>query len=405
MRFYDLLVLSTRMFKAKTSRTLLTILGMGIGIGAILFLVSLGYGIQKTILERITTADSLLTLDVTSKSDSNAKLDGDSISKIKSQPGIAEISPALKYNAQVKVGDVSSELSSVITTPAYLRLSGIKMEQGAGLSDNSPENIVIASSVARLFGKNPGELVGQELQFTFFIPDENNPQPVDFGGSNIGTIEYESDKKFKVVGIVNEERNNVYINYNSLPDLNSKVLTSLKVKCQSSGDIETVRSSLINAGYNVSSLSQTVDQLNKVFTVVKIVLMLFGIIALVVSAIGMFNTMTIALLERTEEIGIMKSIGASDMTIYVIFIMESTIMGFLGGIFGIAIGWLEGKIFNSIINFIATHFGGEKVSLFYSPLWFILTIIAFSAFVGFITGVIPAQRAARTDPLEALRYK
>lgn len=133
--------------------------------------------------------------------------------------------------------------------------------------------------------------------------------------------------------------------------------------------------------------------------------MLFGIIALLVSAIGMFNTMTIALLERTEEIGIMKSIGASDMTIYIIFVMESTIMGFLGGIFGIVIGSIEGAIFNTLVNLIATHFGGEKVSLFYSPLWFVLTILAFSAFVGFTTGVIPARRAAKTDPLEALRYK
>jgi ABC-type antimicrobial peptide transport system permease subunit len=133
--------------------------------------------------------------------------------------------------------------------------------------------------------------------------------------------------------------------------------------------------------------------------------MLFGIIALIVSAIGMFNTMTITLLERTEEIGIMKSIGASDRMISLMFIMEAAIMGFLGGVVGIIIGFLEGETFNFLVNLIATNFGGEKVDLFYSPLWFVMSIIIFSAFVGFLTGLAPARRASKIDPLEALRYK
>ncbi|HHE46006.1 MAG TPA: FtsX-like permease family protein, partial [Candidatus Moranbacteria bacterium] len=125
----------------------------------------------------------------------------------------------------------------------------------------------------------------------------------------------------------------------------------------------------------------------------------------VVSAIGMFNTMTITLLERTEEIGIMKSIGASDTMISLMFVMEATIMGFLGGVMGIVIGLLEGEAFNIMVNLIATHFGGERVNLFYSPIWFVLSIIIFSIFVGFLTGVIPARRASKIDPLDALRYK
>ena len=115
--------------------------------------------------------------------------------------------------------------------------------------------------------------------------------------------------------------------------------------------------------------------------------------------------MTITLLERTEEIGIMKSIGASDMSISMMFFMEAAIMGFLGGCAGILIGWLGGLGFNTVINFIAARFGGEKVSLFYSPLWFVLSILVFSAVVGFLTGLTPARRASKIDPLDALRYK
>jgi putative ABC transport system permease protein len=166
-----------------------------------------------------------------------------------------------------------------------------------------------------------------------------------------------------------------------------------------------VRAAVVEKGLIASSISDIVDQANKVFSVVQIVLMMFGVIALVVSAIGMFNTMTITLLERTEEIGIMKAIGASNTAIWLMFISEATMMGFLGGFGGVIIGYLEGEAINLIINLIATRFGGERVDLFYSPLWFVSTIIIFGAFVGFLTGIFPARKASKIDALDALRYK
>ena len=156
-----------------------------------------------------------------------------------------------------------------------------------------------------------------------------------------------------------------------------------------------VRDAILAEGLLVSSLSDTVDQANQIFRIVQLVLFLFGIIALIVSAIGMFNTMTIALLERTEEIGIMKSIGASDFSISMMFVMESSIMGFLGGLGGVVIGILGGEIFNRIINFIASRFGGQAVRLFYIPLWLGTAIIAFSSFGGLITVFSPALLSSK----------
>jgi putative ABC transport system permease protein len=131
----------------------------------------------------------------------------------------------------------------------------------------------------------------------------------------------------------------------------------------------------------------------------------FGVIALIVSAIGMFNTMTIALLERTTEIGVMKSIGASDLNISMIFATEATIMGFLGGLGGVVMGLATGNFFNILINTVAVRFGGEKLDLFYTPLWFIIIIISFGTIVGLMTGIIPARRASKIDPLDALKNK
>jgi ABC-type antimicrobial peptide transport system permease subunit len=126
--------------------------------------------------------------------------------------------------------------------------------------------------------------------------------------------------------------------------------TKLKVKCTSTQVLDRVRARYRAKGFAASSISETIDQANKVFSAIQIVLMVFGMIALIVSAIGMFNTMTIALLERTEEIGIMKAIGASRGSISLMFVMESTLMGFLGAVGGVILGMIEGEILNFFIN-------------------------------------------------------
>lgn len=401
MKFIDIFKLSTRMFKARTSRTLLTILGMSIGIGAILFLVSLGYGLQKTLLERITTSDSLLTLDISEAKSGIVSLDREMVNKMKEMPGVDEVSPAFQLNTQGHIDELSADIIAFGSKPSFLKLGGYKASMGSLINDEEINGVVISTAVAQLFGKTPEELMGKEMTFTFFIPKtedvEGNLQ------SNFDLVN--SDKKFKIIGAIEGEDNIVYLNSAFLDDLKIEKYGQVKVKAKTNSEMNAIRDIILEQGLLVSSLSDTVDQANQIFKIIQIILMLFGIIALVVSAIGMFNTMTIALLERTEEIGIMKSIGASDISISIMFFMESAIMGFLGGLSGVVIGYMGGEAFNWIINFIAVRFGGEKVDLFYSPPIFVLSIIIFSAIVGLFTGLVPARRASKIDPLDALRYK
>lgn len=408
MKFIDLFKMSTRMFKARTSRTLLTILGMSIGIGAILFLVSLGFGLQDTLLSRITTSDSLLTLDISEAKSGIVFLDNDLVKKIQEMPGVEEVSPSFQVNTQGHLEDLSADLAVTGIKPSFLKLGGLKASSGKLINDEDPDGIVINSAVSQVFGKSPDEMLGKEMTFTFFIPkkkevgeNQNQQQEV----LETETERIESKKVFKIVGIIEGEENVVYINAAALNELQMNRFSWLKVKCKTTQQMGEIRDTILEYGLLVSSLSETVDQAKKIFKVVQIVLMLFGIIALVVSAIGMFNTMTIALMERTEEIGIMKSIGASDTHISIMFFLEASIMGFLGGVSGVTIGWLGGKTFNTLINFVASRFGGEKVSLFSSPVWLVVGILISSAVVGFATGIVPARRASKTDPLDALRYK
>jgi putative ABC transport system permease protein len=119
----------------------------------------------------------------------------------------------------------------------------------------------------------------------------------------------------------------------------------------------------------------------------------------------MFNTMTVTLLERTKEIGIMRCIGASPNDVKLLFVSESIVVGFLGGLSGIVMGVVFGFAMNITLNVLATQFGGKSVYLFTFPIWFLSFIAIFSASVGYLTGIFPARRAAKLNPLDAIRYE
>ncbi|MFZ2187339.1 MAG: ABC transporter permease [Candidatus Moraniibacteriota bacterium] len=399
MKLSDAFSLSTRMFKARKMRTALTILGMSVGIGAVLFLVSLGYGLQKALLDRITTADSLVTLDVTEANAALVPINRDMVGRIRSLEGVTEVSPASRLTAQGMLGDISLDLAVVATNPNFMKLSGFRLDRGSMMNDADPYGILISSALAKVLEKDGETILEKSIELTFFVPrvdKESTQEKLDKIGSEQG---------YKVIGILPSEENIIFVHATSLPADAIDHYSQLKVKCQSSATMQAVRDKIMEEGLLVSSLSDTVDQANKIFSIVQIVLMSFGVVALVVSAIGMFNTMTITLMERTEEIGIMKSIGASDGSISTLFLWESVIMGLLGGLGGVALGLIGGHGLNIAINFLAVRLGGTSVNLFYTPNWFILLIVVFAAFVGFLTAIVPARRASQIDPLDALRYK
>jgi putative ABC transport system permease protein len=378
-------------------------MGMGVGIGAILFLVSLGYGLQKTLLEKITTSDSLLTLDVAESKSVAVSLDSNAVDEIQKLDGVAEVSKSFSLSSQGQMNNLSADLISVGIDPTFLRLGGIKVSKGETLNDEKIDNVIITSSVAQIFGSDEDSVLGQEINISFFMPSAQ-PEEAETGLQE-KVQDFGSSKVYKIGGVIEGEESMVYINYKSLENIQVQKYDRVKIKCVSNSEMNNIRDKIMEKGFIVSSLSDTVDQANQVFSIIQIILMCFGIVALVVSAIGMFNTMTIALLERTNEIGIMKSIGASNLSISAMFIMESAVMGFLGGLGGVLIGLLGGRFFNFLINTLAKRLGGESVSLFYSPLWFVILIILFAGVVGLFTGIVPARRASKIDPLDALQYK
>jgi len=396
MKYKDLFSLSVRSFKTNTSRSVLTVLGLGIGIGAVIFLVSLGYGLQNIILDKITTADALLTLDVSSASEL-VVLNKDTVEEIGSWDEVVETSPVLDISGQIIYGNQTTEAVSQVIDKPFFRLSGLVLDEGKEFTDSNSHEIVVSSASAKILGfPETKDIIGESVNINLFIPIDDK--------GNVEIVKL--DKEYKVVGVINNESTSfIYVPIFTLTDLNLPAYSGLKVRVENGDQLEIIREKIVQKGFLASSVSDTIEQTKKIFRIIQIVLGVFGLIALIVSAIGMFNTMTITLLERTKEIGIMRAVGVSNTDIARLFLMESVVMGTLGGASGIIIGILSGKLFNVFINILARNFGGQSLNLFQIPIWFVLFVLGFSVLTGFITGLYPARRAARLNPLEALRYK
>ncbi|MCR4322853.1 MAG: ABC transporter permease [Candidatus Azambacteria bacterium] len=399
MRAPDILKLSTRMFRSRLMRTFLTILGIGIGIGAIMFLVSLGYGLQRALISQITSSDSLLSLDVVQGDKAALILDNAVIEAIAQFPEVKDIAPLVSLKGQVEYEGTTADIIANITTLNFLKFSNLKLVDGK-MIDPEKNEILISQAVARVFNiEDTKELVGKGVDIAFLatVLTEEGYEQLDL---------IPQTGKFIIAGVVGDESSSfIYFPLGKVGGVTIDAYSQAKVRVTSTDTLDIVRNKILDMGFSVAALSDVIDQANKIFNILQIILAIFGIVALVVSAIGMFNTMTIALMERTQEVGIMKALGASKMDIMYMFVTEAVIMGFLGGLVGLIIGFLGGEILNFLLNILAKRVGGNAIDIFYTPLWFALTIAGFSTFVGFITGLWPARRAARLNPLEAVKYK
>lgn len=403
----DSIKLATRTFRTRKMRTFLTVLGISVGISAVLFLVSLGYGLQRTLLEKITRLDTLLTLDVSTPSASLLRLDQELIDELSALPEVEEVSPLRTVMSNCKFDNISSQVSFSAVNETYFRLGGVELMAGEIYQGEKDTKVILSQGALISLGVDgTDDIIGKEIDITLIVSPQSDSIEAKEDGLSDGSDMVPLEEKFIISGIVEDESNSFgFIPLGWTDDLNISSYDNVKVRVINQDVLDETGSVITGMGLSVMALSDTIDQANKIFSIIQIVLALFGLVALAVSAIGMFNTMTIALLERTNEIGIMKAIGASDRDIRFLFLAESILIGVFGGLGGLIIGIGSTKIVNFVFNMMASRMGGQEVDVFYTPMWFIIFIMAFSTLIGFLTGVYPAQRAAKLNPLMALRYK
>jgi len=399
LRFNELIVLSLRSFRTKPQRAFLTIMGMSVGIATVLLLVSLGYGFQYILIGKLmTTEDSLVTMEISYPSESNLVIKSDTLDKIKTFPNVVEVSPTAQFPGEIRLASATGGLlvDTLIVEPSYFRLSGSLPTIGKAPTAADTGLVATSQLLGAIGLPADATSLNKLLNFKVFYQDQTSAT----------AEEADSLTPVPLKGIISDESAaaTATIFASSLskaPPFFNKAL----VKAQSVDVIEILRDKLVSEGFTVNARIDLVNQARKITNIITIVLGVFGITALIVSAIGMFNTMLVGFLERIYEVGILKSLGATDSDVRSLFLVESSIMGFLGGAGGVIIGMGIGELLNYGLSYVAKRFGGSAISLFVTPLWFVLLILAFSVFIGFISGWWPAHRAAGLSPKEAFTRK
>jgi putative ABC transport system permease protein len=398
MRVQDTVKLSTRMFKTRPARTWLTILGIGVGISAVVVLVGLGFGLQGILLEKIVFGEAMLSLNVSNPPSKVVVINKEVLEEFRNLDKVDDVSPLASFTSLVTYQGLTGSLLLQGVNPNYFSYAGVIAKEGVLFKDGESDKVVLTTAALKLFEvENNADIIGKKVSFKVFIPIPGSEEQQ----------EVPLNREYTVAGVIDDP--GVISGYIQLSEFSSQFAVpyyeKARVKVLSSEFLDATEAKILEKGFSVTALSKTVEQANKIFQGIQVMLAVFGGIALMVSAIGMFDTMTVTLMERTNEIGIMRTIGGSPNNIKVLFLSESIVMGFLGGVVGILIGVLGGLSVNFTLNMLASKMGGTAISLFKFPISFLLFVAGFSAIMGFLTGVFPAKRASSLNPLDAIRYK
>lgn len=381
-------------------RTILTVTGVTIGISSILFLISLGYGLEQLVTSQVANFDAFTTIDVPAANISTFKLDDAVIEKIKTFPHVSKIAPVTNLAGRLKKTESSSTAETIVVGAGqdYWTISG-SVSEIIGKMPSEKDEISINGAALALIGENADSVIGKTVKLDVIIPADFRTNVAD--GMKVAT-----SIPLKVVGVLADSKSPVvYTSADFLKAQDAAKYSSLKLKADDRENIATLRKQLENIGFSTEYVGDTVDQISQVFSLFRIILVAFGMIALIVAALGTFNTLTISLLERIREIGLFKALGMRNKDVYKLFLAESLIIGLLGGLFGIILGYSLGCGINLILSTMAERAHAESIKIFVAP-WLVTAVIAiFSVFVGFLTGWYPSRRAVKIDPLDALRYE
>jgi putative ABC transport system permease protein len=445
VKFLDLLRLITGNLSRRKARVGLTAVGVVIGTAAVVILVSLAIGLQKNANEQLYGIGDLTLIQVSPSYGEGMMVSGpvmmggggggggggqsdlpvltnSALDEIRAIPGVVAVMPQEYFYSMMTMKYQRLEGNASLRGIAINDLSILGLEAMQGSAELKRGGVVIGAMVAANFydpRQRPGQepppppdLYDQQLQVVAIKWDaEGNEIRKNLSLRVTGVLSEKGDDSdwsvfmpFDEIKVLNEWANGVKYNYNK--DGYNQVI----VKVADAKQALEVADQIIALGFQAFTMQSFVEGLNNFYMVLQVVFGGMGAIALLVAAIGIANTMTMSILERTREIGLMKAVGATNRDVLSIFLGEAAGIGFIGGLGGVVIGWLAGQALNVLaIVYLANQSsqqGGAPPSVaVYTPAWLPLFALAFSTFIGMISGLYPALRAATMIPVQALKYE
>lgn len=448
MRFFDLLRMSSSSLWKRKVRTILTVLGVVIGVASIVVMVSLGLGLRKMEMDQMESYGGLTTINVyegySKNSDGSAgeqlRLDDALVESLSSMAYVDLVAPVLCMDIIAKCGQYESYINLQGMSAEALQYQKFKVGEGTLPEDPQELSFFFGNQVASSFydaktnmyysdgdEEPPVDLMNDTI---FYILDTNAYWPSQNPGEGQAVAQ---PKKFMfptsgiMAGGPQEYNNGCWSAYCNLDALKAKLKHVFKNKpipgqpLNKNGkpykeffynqmyvyvdDIDhvlEVQQQIIDMGYEAYSNAEWIQSQQKTLGYIQAVLGGIGAVSLLVAAIGITNTMMMSIYERTKEIGIMKVLGCNLGDIRSLFLLEAGYIGLLGGIIGLGLSYGISALLNKVLN-LGGALGMEGGSISYIPPWLALFSLGFAVIVGMLAGFFPSLRAMRLSPLAAIR--
>lgn len=404
-------------------RTILSAVGVTVGILTIVTMLSIGIGVQHEIIRQFKSAglETLVVYPVTEERTAytafvepkrTVLITAALVEEMQARDDVVEVWPRVlvpwgakiyleveeaRLSVRVQSGQYKWEMNDPFTKPP-------EMLAGEELSPDARGEVVLGAEALQALGYETEDqlenLLGEEVLLVLEAP-RGDTQAFPF--RVIGILE--SDYFGANIGLADALALKAWW-YNDPDILEHEGYDTLTIKAASLNDATQILGQLQERGFQVESLRTILDMINRSMTVLEIMLGSVGGLALFVASIGIANTMVMAVYERTKEIGILKAVGASPGDIRRMFMAEAGFIGLVGGVVGTVGGWLLGLGLNQLILAILRWQEIPVEGTFLVVTWWLVALaLAFATVVGLLAGLYPAARAARLDPVEALRYE
>ncbi len=453
MKAGDLGELALRNLREAVLRNSLTTLGVAVGVASLVAMLSLGVGLQELATRRLSNSGLFDTVIVTARRNMQGMrrpaanpvpakperaLDDDARSEFAHLPNVLEVYPQIRFPTEVRYN--GNPYSTIVAgVPDSARGNGsYDGIQGSFFSGQNADEAILQIEFAKDLSEQTATLIGKDLVVRY--AERQALAPLGEAGNGSGAIAMDAgtggfsivprEKKLRIVGIVETEPAAGFGGFGSgrlliplevasalraaqVNDLRDAVratagkpaYASLTVRAKSPSQVEAIETVIKGMGFGTFSLLDATRNLRLFFTIFDLLLAIFGSLALAVATLGIINTLVMAILERRREIGILKALGAADRDVKQLFFVEAGVMGLFGGIFGVGFGWFIGRALTWGTNIYLHRQNLPSAHVFSVPWWLVLGAIVFAVGVSLAAGLYPATRAARLNPVEALRYE
>lgn len=420
MKFLDLLRMSSSNLWKRKVRTILTVLGVVIGVASIVVMISLGLGLSRSLMEQYESYGSLTEITVYEpySYDGNDKdvkrLDDELISMIESMEHVEAVYPILQLSAMAKYGGYENYLMLRAMPTEAIENLGITVGEGSLPSKTDDElKFFYGHQVIQDFSNSK---TGAGYWQTGVMPDidmMNDPIFIIFdmdaywqSQSTQGDGQpVKPPKKYLIgaCGVQETPPEGEYAMYSWYTFCKEIFYNQLTVSVDEMEHVTDIQTQITEMGYEASSNAEWIESEQKTMGYVQAVLGGIGAVSLFVAAIGITNTMMMSIYERTKEIGVMKVLGCDLRNIRSLFLLEAGFIGFIGGVIGLALSYTLSAVINKLVSGANGMMMPESASISYIPIWLALLSLAFAVMVGMVAGFFPALRAMRLSPLAAIR--